>query len=104
MPTSRSSGLSLLTLNGLACAHGVVVPMQCEYFALEGLSDLVNTIKQVQDGTFRGGTNAVFGLDRNGVGVGKVSAKVPAKAVQSLRAIEKKIITHQLGSIPTTVK
>ena len=39
--------LSLLTLNGLACAQGVVVPMQCEYFALEGLSDLVNTIKQV---------------------------------------------------------
>ena len=39
--------LSLLTLNGLACAHGVVVPMQCEYFALEGLPDLVNTIKQV---------------------------------------------------------
>jgi chromosome partitioning protein len=39
--------LSMLTLNGLCCAHGVVVPMQCEYFALEGLSDLVNTIKQV---------------------------------------------------------
>jgi chromosome partitioning protein len=39
--------LSLLTLNGLCCAHGVVVPMQCEYFALEGLSDLVNTIRQV---------------------------------------------------------
>ncbi len=39
--------LSLLTLNGLSSAHGVVVPMQCEYFALEGLSDLVNTIKQV---------------------------------------------------------
>jgi chromosome partitioning protein len=39
--------LSLLTLNGLTCAHGVIVPMQCEYFALEGLSDLVNTIKQV---------------------------------------------------------
>ena len=39
--------LSLLTLNGLASAHGVIVPMQCEYFALEGLSDLVNTIKQV---------------------------------------------------------
>ncbi|MGY0196989.1 ParA family protein [Leptothrix sp. BB-4] len=39
--------LSLLTLNGLNCAHGVIVPMQCEYFALEGLSDLVNTIKQV---------------------------------------------------------
>ncbi len=39
--------LSLLTLNGLCAAHGVVVPMQCEYFALEGLTDLVNTIKQV---------------------------------------------------------
>jgi len=39
--------LSLLTLNGLACAHGVIIPMQCEYFALEGLSDLVNTIKRV---------------------------------------------------------
>jgi chromosome partitioning protein len=39
--------LSLLTLNGLCSAHGVIVPMQCEYFALEGLSDLVNTIKQV---------------------------------------------------------
>jgi chromosome partitioning protein len=39
--------LSLLTLNGLVAAHGVIVPMQCEYFALEGLSDLVNTIKQV---------------------------------------------------------
>jgi chromosome partitioning protein len=39
--------LSLLTLNGLCSAHGVLVPMQCEYFALEGLTDLVNTIKQV---------------------------------------------------------
>jgi chromosome partitioning protein len=39
--------LSLLTLNGLCAAHGVLVPMQCEYFALEGLSDLVNSIKQV---------------------------------------------------------
>ena len=39
--------LSLLTLNGLWAAHGVIVPMQCEYFALEGLTDLVNTIRQV---------------------------------------------------------
>ena len=41
--------LSLLTLNGLASAHGVIIPMQCEYFALEGLSDLVNTIKRVHN-------------------------------------------------------
>jgi chromosome partitioning protein len=39
--------LSMLTLNGLCSAHGVLVPMQCEYYALEGLTDLVNTIKQV---------------------------------------------------------
>ena len=39
--------LSLLTLNGLCVAQGVIVPMQCEYFALEGLTDLVNTVKQV---------------------------------------------------------
>lgn len=39
--------LSLLTLNGLVSATGVIIPMQCEYFALEGLSDLVNTIKRV---------------------------------------------------------
>jgi len=39
--------LSMLTLNGLVSAHGVIIPMQCEYYALEGLSDLVNTIKKV---------------------------------------------------------
>jgi chromosome partitioning protein len=40
--------LSLLTINGLVAAHAVVIPMQCEYYALEGLSDLVGTIKRVR--------------------------------------------------------
>jgi chromosome partitioning protein len=39
--------LSMLTLNGLCAADGVIIPMQCEYYALEGLSDLSNTIKKV---------------------------------------------------------
>lgn len=42
--------LNLLTLNGLCAAHAVMIPMQCEYYALEGLSDLVNTIKRVRTG------------------------------------------------------
>jgi chromosome partitioning protein len=40
--------LSLLTVNALVAAHSVIIPMQCEYFALEGLSDLVDTIKRVK--------------------------------------------------------
>jgi len=40
--------LNLLTLNGLVAADSVMIPMQCEYYALEGLSDLINTIKKVR--------------------------------------------------------
>ncbi|RML71188.1 ParA protein, partial [Pseudomonas syringae pv. maculicola] len=39
--------LSMLTLNALVAADGVIIPMQCEYFALEGLSDLVDNIKRI---------------------------------------------------------
>jgi chromosome partitioning protein len=40
--------LNLLTINGLAAATKVIIPMQCEYYALEGLSDLVQTVRQVR--------------------------------------------------------
>ncbi len=40
--------LNLLTVNGLVAAQAVMIPMQCEYYALEGLSDLVNTVKKVR--------------------------------------------------------
>lgn len=41
--------INMLTVNALAAADGVLIPMQCEYYALEGLSSLLNTIEQVRD-------------------------------------------------------
>ena len=41
--------LSMLTINSLVAADGVVIPMQCEYYALEGLSALMDTIRAIQD-------------------------------------------------------
>jgi chromosome partitioning protein len=41
--------LGLITLNALSAAHSVLIPIQCEYFALEGLGKLLNTIKSVQN-------------------------------------------------------
>ncbi len=41
--------LNLLTVNGLTAAQAVMIPMQCEYYALEGLSDLVGTVKRVRE-------------------------------------------------------
>ncbi|MBM3396310.1 MAG: ParA family protein [Betaproteobacteria bacterium] len=40
--------LNLITINGLCAAHAVLIPMQCEYYALEGLSDLVQTIRRIR--------------------------------------------------------
>ena len=40
--------LNMLTVNALVASKSVMIPMQCEYYALEGLSDLVNTIKKVR--------------------------------------------------------
>lgn len=41
--------LSMLTINALTAADGVMIPMQCEYYALEGLTDLVATIERIRD-------------------------------------------------------
>jgi chromosome partitioning protein len=54
--------LNLVTVNALTAADAVMIPMQCEYYALEGLSDLVNTIKKVR--THLNGTLEIEGLLR----------------------------------------
>jgi chromosome partitioning protein len=43
--------LGILTLNGLVAAQGVIIPIQCEYYALEGLADVLRTIELVREGT-----------------------------------------------------
>lgn len=41
--------LNMLTVNALSAANGVIIPMQCEYYALEGLAALMNTIEQIRE-------------------------------------------------------
>jgi basic membrane protein A and related proteins len=62
------------------------------------------TIKDVKDGTFKGGVDKVYGLKANGVGLGKISPKVPASEVEKVKQIRQQIISGQIANIPTTVK
>ncbi len=41
--------LNMLTVNALSAAHGVIIPMQCEYYALEGLAALMSTVEQIKE-------------------------------------------------------
>jgi basic membrane protein A len=61
------------------------------------------TIKDVIAGKFRGGRNTIFGLKDNGVGLGKISPKVPKAAVAALQKIRSEIASGKLSGIPTTV-
>jgi basic membrane protein A len=61
------------------------------------------TIKQVLDGTFKGGGNAVFSLQNHGVGVGTVSARVPKADVAKVQQIAKQIASGKIANIPTEV-
>jgi basic membrane protein A len=61
------------------------------------------TVKDVIAGKFRGGRNATFGLAQNGVGLGKISPKVPQKDVAAVDKIRREIIGGEIANIPTTV-
>ena len=61
------------------------------------------TIKAVQDGSWKGGGNATFGLDEEGVGLGKVSADVPQEDVDKVDEIKQQIADGEITGIPTEV-
>jgi basic membrane protein A len=60
-------------------------------------------IKSVVDGKFRGGRNLVFGLEQNGVGIGKISPRVPKGDVDKINQIRQDIIDGKIKNIPTEV-
>ena len=61
-------------------------------------------IKSVVDGKFKGGTNMTFGLAQNGVGIGKISPKVPKSEVAKVNQVRADIISGKIRDIPTEVK
>jgi basic membrane protein A len=63
-----------------------------------------STIQQVLAGKFAGGTNAVFSLKNNGVGLGTVSSRVPPSDVAKVKAIAKQIAAGKIADIPTAVQ
>jgi basic membrane protein A len=72
--------------------------------ALKGVDEAVfQTIKSVQDGTFEGGRNAVFGLDRDGVGLGTISPLADGEDVAKVEQIREQLANGELGEIPTTL-
>jgi basic membrane protein A len=72
--------------------------------ALKGVDSAVFlTIKALQDGTFKGGENVDFGIDQDGVGLGKVSPKANKQDVARVRQVERKLADGQITDIPTTL-
>ncbi len=61
------------------------------------------TIQAVQDGSWKGGGNATFGLSEEGVGLGKVSPEVPQEDVEQVDEIEQQIADGEITDIPTKV-
>ncbi len=66
-------------------------------------TSVFSTIQQVLDNKFAGGTNAVFSLANNGVGLGKISPRVPKADVLKVQQIAKQIAAGKITGIPTEV-
>jgi basic membrane protein A len=62
------------------------------------------TIKSIQDGTWQGGRNAIFGLKEKGVGLGTISKKTPPEDLQAVEKVSEQIADGEISNIPTTVK
>jgi basic membrane protein A len=72
--------------------------------ALKGVDSAVFlTNKAVQDGSFEGGKNVVFGIDQEGVGLGKLSPKANPSDVAAVEKVEGKLASGEISGIPTTV-
>ena len=67
-------------------------------------NSVYDTISQVLDGSFKGGTNSRFSLENDGVGLGKISPKVPQALVQKVESVRRQIVSGAISGIPTTVK
>jgi basic membrane protein A len=61
-------------------------------------------IKSVVDGNFKGGTNMIFGLKKNGVGIGKISPRVEKADVDAVNKVRDDIVSGKLNNIPTEVQ
>ena len=61
------------------------------------------SIRQVTKGTFKGGGDTTFSVKTGGIGIGKISSKVPKAFVKKVKQIQKKIATGKIKNIPTTV-
>jgi basic membrane protein A len=73
--------------------------------ATKGVDSAVfDTIKAIQDGTFKGGQDDIFGLAQKGVALGKISLKVPKSEVDAVLKVRDDIVAGKVGQIPTTVK
>ena len=63
-----------------------------------------DAIKDAKEGKFKGGQDAVYGLDVDGVGIGKFSSKAPAGIAQKVAQVRQEIASGKIKNIPTTVK